>query len=518
MVESVTQNSCAIRNKDTILRKPVEEMASDNFLLILDNVWNEDTEKWEDLRNCLLGITRNPQSRILVTTRKENAAWVMGTLPGYMHHPSKLVDEECWSIIKGRGFGKYSCIPPKLEAIGKDIAKKCGGVPLVAKVIEGTLSNKSDKNEWLLIKDSSVWGSFDLDNGILHVLKLSFDRLPSSSLRQCFAYCSVFPKDFDIKRENLIQLWMVEGLLQSCEGSQVEMKIIGNKYFNDLVLNSLFQDVERDVYGNIKTCKMHDIVHELALFVSKVETLVWEKNGSMNSAYHVRHLSVISAGNDVPTIPAGVSTKLRSLFSRVDVFKNMPKEPTSLRVLDFRDAKVEKLPSFGKLKHLRYLDISRTNIRKLPKSFTKLYHLQTLSIMNCNLERLLKGTRKLVSLRHIYFDEEKIMPVKIGRLTSLRTLRCFYVGKEKGQKIEELGCLSQLRRELKIYNLEHVEGKAEARRAKLQEKTEINELELLWSYKRGGYSNDKEVLEGLKPCLNLKSLMIVNYRGDNLPS
>ncbi|KAK6266378.1 hypothetical protein QUC31_017215 [Theobroma cacao] len=113
---------------------------------------------------------------------------------------------------------------------------------------------------------------------------------------------------------------------------------------------------------------------------------------------------------------------------------------------------------------------------------------------------------------------KKIMPVKIGCLTSLRTLPFFYVGMERGHRIDELGCLSQLSGELKIYNLECVEDKAEAIRAKLQEKTELYGMELLWSNRREGYGNDEEVLDGLKPCSNMKSLMIVNYRGDNLPS
>jgi hypothetical protein len=64
------------------------------------------------------------------------------------------------------------------------------------------------------------------------VLKLSFDHLSSKSLQRCFAYCSIFPKDFEIEKEKLIQLWLAEGLLGPSHG---EMEDTGARNFNDLL-------------------------------------------------------------------------------------------------------------------------------------------------------------------------------------------------------------------------------------------------------------------------------------------
>ncbi|XP_017975262.1 PREDICTED: putative disease resistance protein RGA1 [Theobroma cacao] len=518
MLESLTKNPCAIKNKDTVLRRIQEELGGERYLLIFDDVWNENTEKWEDLKGCLLGISRNIGSKIIVTTRSDNVALVMGTIPERRHHPRKLVDDECWSIIKEKVFGSAS-IPPELEVIGKDIAKKCRGVPLVARVIGGTMSNKRDKEEWLSIKRCNIWDSLERNNSILHVLKLSFDRLPSPSLKRCFAYCSNFPKDFCIEREQLIQFWMAEGFLHpSEEEGHMTMEDIGNMHFKALLSNSLFQDVERDAYGNVQVFKMHDLVHDLAVFVSKEETMVLDTD-SMRDTSHVRHMRVTFNGEVVPTLLRHAAPKLHSLFLKVDVFSMFSGDLKSLRTLNLSGACIEKLPaSLGKLKHLRFLDISRTNITELPKSFTRLYNLQTLRLVKCSLEKLPKGMKNLVSLRHIYFDLEKLMPVDIGHLACLQTLPFFFVNMEKGCRVEELRCLSQLRGKLKICNLEDVKDNAEATRANMQAKTKLYKLKLKWSYKRKGYINDKEVLEGLKPCSNLKSLTIVNYWGDDLPS
>lgn len=91
-----------------------------------------------------------------------------------------------------------------------------------------------------------------------------------------------------------------------------------------------------------------------------------------------------------------------------------------MRTLKLDGASLKELPaSIGKLKHLRYLDISWTAIRVLPESITKLYNLQTLRFMNCELlGKLPSQMRNMVNLRHIYFSYPRQMPDKVGCLTS----------------------------------------------------------------------------------------------------
>ncbi|XP_050258774.1 putative disease resistance protein RGA3 [Quercus robur] len=496
ILEILDNNCSGLENKNAILHHLQEKLQGKRYLLILDDVWDEDREKWDSLRSSLLGINQNNGNNILVTTRKDNVAQIMKT--SLIHKLEKLSEDECWLIFKEKAFANERIpITPDLEDIGGKIAKRCGGNPLATRVLGGMMRLKEDKSEWLLIQNSKTWDSMEDNNGVFPILKLSFDHLPTPSLKQCFAYCSIFPKDFIIEKKLLVQLWMAEGFLQTPKRSFSVIVDIGNKYFDFLVANSLFQDLERDSYGDITWCKMHDLVHDLALSISEGETLHLEGNlGDDINVSHTRRLSLISDGHTTPAIPLSKDGmgRLRT--------KELPE-------------------SIGMLRHLRLLRIKDTYIKVIPNSVSMLYNLQTLVIKGCRLlKELPKDLQNLINLRHIDIDNIMKLPTDIGRLTCLQTLPFFNVGQDIGGQIGELGCLSQLRGELSIYHLGHVRDKEEAKTADLAEKPEVHELEFCWSWQdeREGNNNDEDVLEGLQPHPNLKSLKIVFFEGENFPS
>ncbi|KAM5552152.1 hypothetical protein ABKV19_026823 [Rosa sericea] len=470
----------AVKGIDAICNILQEELKGKRYLLVLDDVWNEDGEKWNDLKNCLLRITDAQGSRIVVTTRSDKVAKTVETLPRC--DLRKLSDDECWLILKNKAVPVGSVpILEDQERIGREIAKKCGGLPLVAKVL-GNIMRSKTSNEWSSIMESEIWDLPEEEDRIMSILKLSFDELKFSSLKQCFAYCSKFIKDSVMEKDDLVQLWMAQGWLHPTK-SNMEMEDRGNEYFNILSEKSLFEDVRTDDDGNT-TCKMHDLVHDLAERVSNM-------------------------------------TNYRSLFSKGEALGNTLPNFRSLRVLNLYKADIDKLPSsIGKLTHLRYLNVMKTNVKAFPKSIGQLYYLETFK-MPYHVEEFPKMIADMINLRHVYFGKYAKVPVGVlGGLTNLISLPFLKVGKETGPRIEELGGLSHLRGTLSIYNLEHVRDGEEAVNAKLVDKKHIRKLTLDWKLSRpsSNVDNEDDVLEGLRPHCNLEILKIQGFMGVKFPS
>ncbi|XP_023729295.1 putative disease resistance protein RGA3 [Lactuca sativa] len=240
-----------------------EKLGSKRYLLVLDDVWDEERSHWEEFKRHMMMIKSQVGSGVIVTTRKLDIGTKAMTTDSC---PLKgLSDDHCWNIFKERAFLAGQSPPPELEKIGHDIVKKCCGLPLLVKVIGGVLQNYSDPEKWLTIRNSKVWDLEDETERVQKSLELSLDNLPRRSIaKQCFASCSIFKKDKVMKRKKLVQLWMALGLIQVDEERNKEMEDVGNDIFQILVSNSLFQDVRRDEYGHITHCSMHDLVHDLS--------------------------------------------------------------------------------------------------------------------------------------------------------------------------------------------------------------------------------------------------------------
>ena len=91
------------------------------FLLVLDDVWNESSKKWFELRNILLDMQND--SKIIVTTRSRKVVSIMGTVPEL--NLEELLEEECMKLFVKCAFqAGEEKKHPRLIKIGKEIVKK----------------------------------------------------------------------------------------------------------------------------------------------------------------------------------------------------------------------------------------------------------------------------------------------------------------------------------------------------------------------------------------------------------
>ncbi|GMY05388.1 putative disease resistance protein RGA1 [Fagus crenata] len=169
--------------------------------------------------------------------------------------------------------------------------------------------------------------------------------------------------------------------------------------------------------------------------------------------------------------------------------------------------------SLSYLKHLRYLNLSKSLFIVLPKSITRLLNLQTLKLDDCPyLKELPNGMKHMKNLMYLGLTNcgnLTRMSEGMGQLTCLQSLSCFIVGKDDGYQINELKELN-LRGKLCIKDLDNVTDLEEAKNVNLIGKQNLHSLSLVWQSNNMSHVSElaEDVLDGLRPHSNLKVLRI----------
>ncbi|XP_020696360.2 disease resistance protein RGA2-like [Dendrobium catenatum] len=528
MLQSLKKEKPRCDTLDALQNSLRTEIMSQKFLLVLDDIWEEDEEKdkskWEDVLAPL--SSGGFGSKILVTTRTDSVA-----LAKVLKKKKEIVkleglaEDECLQLLNSHAFAGVENSPndhENLRVIARDIVKKLSRSPLAAKVIGGVLNSLDlDARRWREVLESNLLDQ----NSIQSILRLSYIVL-SNHLRNCFAFCCIFPEDHEFDKDDLVRMWIALGFIRPSQG--MTMEDIGGRYFDALVKKALFDKVGDDY-------KMHDLIHESASkFFSQVCCkLVGNKESSLKISETIRHLFVLNAK---PYILRKIEKlkHLHSLFLFYEDFNDQDlhsglievlKTSRSLRLLYIWVSKgLEIIPEeIENLIHLRYLKIDNSNLTMLPRSVSNLYHLQYIiykrpySLSGPEGDVFLPSDiNSLANLRYLEFPENSYISsiYGIGKLMSLSELYIFDLRDMSGYRIGELENMNDLCK-LGINCLENVKDAEEACSAKLCSKSRLRDLTLCWSNTYYSTNNDldENVLDNLHPPKCLRKLRIERYMG-----
>ncbi|KAG4122948.1 hypothetical protein ERO13_D11G298400v2 [Gossypium hirsutum] len=378
-------------DEDTIIRAgKLWEMlkGQGSYVLILDDVWKSFS--LEDVG--ILKPTSNNGCKLVLTTRSERVVRSMGF---------KKVQVPCLSMEEAMDLflskvGLDILADPTLESFLKIVVRECDGLPLAIVTLAGCMRGVTDPHVWENAIDELrgyIRNIHDVEDKVYGCLKFSYDHLKQRD-QECFLYCALYPEDYAIIKEELIEHWLIEGLIDEME-SRKSMESSGYSILQNLEENCLLERAERDSYNSRfiykKTAHMHDVVRDMALHITRKKFMVkarmqlkelpkeeeWSEDLEKVSLMH----------NFISTIPQTIK------------FPKFPKLTTML--LSHNSLKEIPESFFHHFPNLMILDLSHNPFESLPESISTLEKLTALLLIGCyNLESL-PSVLKLQALKKL---------------------------------------------------------------------------------------------------------------------
>ncbi|VAI63639.1 unnamed protein product [Triticum turgidum subsp. durum] len=436
-----------------LIRKICDCLTEKRYFIVIDDIW--DIKTWDVIKYAF------PKTRFgsaIITTNRISAVACAchSSIGGHIYNIRPLNMAHSRQLFFTRLFNSEEDCPSSLENVSNQILEKCDGLPLAIIAISGLLANTGRTEYlWNTAKDS-IGRALERSPSIermIKILSLSYFDLPPH-LKTCLLYLSIFPEDSVIQKKDLIWRWIAEGFI-SKEGRYSAYEF-GERCFNELVNRSLIQPVKLDTYYQVLAYQVHDTILDFIVSKSIDEnfvTFVGVPSLTIGTQRRVRRLSmqVVEDGNF--TMPTLVLSHVRSL----SVFGHAMKIPSllefsHLRTSDFggcSQLENHHLANVWRLLQLRYINISRTKVNKLPEQIGHLQCLEMLDMKWTDVHSLPPSIANLEKLAHLIVDQRYVtFPDGIANMQALETLKCV---KAVGQSYDFLQGLGQLKNLSKLH-------------------------------------------------------------------
>jgi hypothetical protein len=424
LFEAITDQRSESHPLQYMSRVITEQLSGKRFLLVMDDVWNKDLLEWEQFMLHLKAGAAG--SRILLTTRSQEVAEKMNST--LLYNLQALSVDDSWKLFLQSSGRDKEDLDSEFIDIGKDIVRKCGGVPLAVKALGGIVGSKKEINSWRAVKESELW---DIDDRVFTSLWLSYFHLPAY-LQQCFLLCSIFPRGYLIDKDYLIAQWIAHGLVIPLNDLE-QLEDVGNDYFDSLLKISFLQDTVQDKYTTVVTCKMHDLVHDLARRILRHEITVTPEKAIYDPSQSCRYISLTKC---IKNIDRKLIRKARALYvcDGAFIFDKPIKKSNHVRSVILEHVYTSSLsPAIAILKfeYLGYLRMTHLQSETLPEAISCCWNLQALHVTDCHeLLRLPESIGKLKKLRSLDLSGDwklEGLPQSIcdcDNLHSLRLISC----------------------------------------------------------------------------------------------
>ncbi|KAI8016442.1 Disease resistance protein RPP13 [Camellia lanceoleosa] len=442
-----------LMSKDELSALLFQTLMELRFLIVLDDVSSFDV--WLMLA-CPFADAANG-SRVILTTRYSKIA---SDVDPWSRPPLELkpfTDKLSWELFLNKfrvGRHCHTDTHHQLDSYKVKILQICGGLP-PAIVLLGRLLSSIQSNELFGGIDYLLVDSGKLDQSPLsNIIALCFREL-RSELKLCFLYLALFPKEYEISVQRLLQLWIAEGFVKTSSTQQPED--IASKYLKELVRRNMIEIATRKEDGRHKTCRMPSFLHDFFFPKSKDIGFIHSHHckancTSIDSSAQPNIASPADQPNtDSPAQPnnvclsdvcfkaqkRGTFNKEINEFLETIIDRRRSRGFALMKVLDLEGAHRPWLHvKLGKfLSNLRYISLRWTGVDSCPESIVNLPCLETLDLKYTNITNLSSSIWKAKNLRHLLMNEVSIPKPSSSKqsstsMSNIQTLTGLLIGFE----------------------------------------------------------------------------------------